>query len=158
MAVTTDIVESWRHPRRVMARHLSRPTSEPWTFSLLVAFLVLAFVAQAPFFERQSFFQPEVPVTQRMVAGGLALMASIPFWYGLAALAHLVARATGARGGWNGARIALFWALLTVSPLMLFQGLLAGFSGSSPGLAAVGFLTGAAFLTLWFLNMREVAR
>ncbi len=158
MAVTSDILESWHHPGRVMRRHLARPASEPWIFSLLVAFLVLVFVAQAPYLSRLSFYQPEVPMTQRMVAAGLALLASVPVWYGLAALAHLSARLVGGRGGWYGARLALFWALLSVAPLMLFQGLLAGFAGPSPGLTAVGIVIGVAFLTLWALNLREAER
>ena len=155
MAVSTDIVQSWRRPRGVMRRHLDRPRSEPWAFSLLVAFLLIVFIAQAPYLSRLSFYQPEVPMTQRMVAAGLALMASIPAWYLLAALGHLVARAFGGRGGWYGARLALFWALLAVSPLMLFQGLLAGLAGPSPGLTAVGIVTAAGFLWLWAMNLVE---
>ena len=155
MAVTSDIVESWVRPRRVMQRHLARPRSEPWAFALLVTFLVLVFVAQAPLSARLTVQQPEVPMTQRMVAGGLALMASIPVWYGLAAIGHLLARFVGGRGDWYGGRLALFWSLVVTTPAMLFQGLLAGFAGPSPGLTAVGVLTGVGFLLLWGINLRE---
>ena len=48
MAVTTDILSSWRNPRQGIRRHLARGVSEPFAFSLLLVFLVLAFVGQWP--------------------------------------------------------------------------------------------------------------
>ena len=152
MAVVSDIVQSWRSPRAVIARHLQRRPTEGFAFSLLVAFLLLAFVAQWPAMSRAAYLAPEAGLTQRMVAAGLALLASIPLWYGLAGLSHLVAHRFGGKGSYLGARLALFWALLSVAPLMLLQGLLRGFAG--PGLlaTAAGFVVLGGFLYLW-LNM-----
>lgn len=152
MAVVSDIVQSWRSPRSVIARHLQRRPTEGFAFSLLVAFLLLAFVAQWPAMSRAAYLAPEAGLTQRMVAAGLALLASIPLWYGLAGLSHLVAHRFGGKGSYLGARLALFWALLSVAPLMLLQGLLRGFAG--PGLlaTAAGFVVLGGFLYLW-LNM-----
>ena len=48
MAVTSDIVESWRRPRVVLRRHLARGKSEAFAFSLLFVFLLMAFIAQYP--------------------------------------------------------------------------------------------------------------
>lgn len=152
MAVVSDIVQSWRSPRSVIARHLQRRPTEGFAFSLLVAFLLLAFVAQWPAMSRAAYLAPEAGLTQRMVAAGLALLASIPLWYGLAGLSHLVAHRFGGKGSYLGARLALFWALLSVAPLMLLQGMLSGFAG--PGLlaTAAGFVVLGGFLYLW-LNM-----
>lgn len=152
MAVVSDIVQSWRSPRSVIARHLQRRPTEGFAFSLLVAFLLLAFVAQWPAMSRAAYLAPEAGLTQRMVAAGLALLASIPLWYGLAGLSHLVAHRLGGKGSYLGARLALFWALLSVAPLMLLQGMLSGFAG--PGLlaTAAGFVVLGGFLYLW-LNM-----
>ena len=55
---------------------------------------------------------PSVPLTQRMVAAFLGVLALIPVFYLLAALAHFGARLFGGHGSFFGARIALFWALL----------------------------------------------
>ena len=152
MAVVSDIVQSWRSPRAVIVRHLQRRPTEGFAFSLLVAFLLLAFVAQWPAMSRAAYLAPEAGLTQRMVAAGLALLASIPLWYGLAGLSHLVAHRFGGKGSYLGARLALFWALLSVAPLMLLQGMLSGFAG--PGLLATvaGFVVLGGFLYLW-LNM-----
>lgn len=152
MAVVSDIVQSWLSPRLVMARHLQRHPTEGFAFSVLVAFLLLAFVAQWPVLTRAAYLQPEAGLTQRMVAAGLALLASIPLWYGLAGLSHLVAQRLGGMGGYLGARLALFWALLSVAPLMLLHGILSGFAGSGALATGAGIIILGGFSYLW-LNM-----
>ncbi|GAB1363497.1 hypothetical protein MASR1M32_27330 [Rhodobacter sp.] len=106
MAVTTDILSAWRSPRLSIRRHLSRGVSEPFAFSLLVVFLILAFVGQWPVAAREAFLAEEPSALPRMLARGLALLATIPFWYALAALSRLAARVLGGQGtgmahGWR---------------------------------------------------------
>ena len=152
MAVTSDIVQSWRSPRAVIRRHLLRYPTEGFALSLLVAFLLLAFVAQWPAMSRAAFLAPEAPLTQRMVATGLALLASIPLWYGLAGLSHFVAGRFGGMGSYLGARVALFWALLCVAPFMLVHGMISGFAGPGIVTTVAGVLVLGGFLVLW-VNM-----
>lgn len=152
MAVVSDIVKSWRSPRAVIAQHLQNRATEPFAFSLLVAFLVLAFVAQWPNMSRAAYLQPDAPLTQRMLAAALALLASIPFWYALAGLSRLVARQFGGKGGYLGARLALFTALVSVAPLMLIQGTISGFAGPGPITTGTGVIVLCGFVYLW-LNM-----
>jgi hypothetical protein len=152
MAVVSDIVKSWRSPRSVIQAHLQNRKSEAFAFSLLVAFLLLAFVAQWPAMSRGAYLQPEAPLIQRMLAAGLALLASIPVWYGLAAISHLISRRFGGNGGYLGARLALFTALLSAAPLMLLHGVISGFAGQGPLTSAAGVVVLGAFLYLW-LNM-----
>lgn len=158
MSITTDIVETWRRPRVVVRRHLARGQSEPFAFSLLVAFLVLAFVAQWPAASRAAFEDGNTPVAPRLLAIALALLATIPLWYGLAAASRLVARVFGGRGSWYGARIALFWSLVAITPLMLLQGLVSGLIGPGPGLTAVGAIAAVGFVVFWGLALIEVER
>jgi hypothetical protein len=152
MAVVSDIVNSWRSPRAVIAQHLERRATEPFAFSLLVAFLVLAFIAQWPSMSRGAYLQPDAPLTQRMLAAGLALLASIPFWYVLAAVSRVIAGRFGGKGGYLGARLALFTALLSVAPLMLVQGMISGFMGPGPIANGAGVIVLCGFVYLW-LNM-----
>jgi hypothetical protein len=158
MAVTTDILASWRSPRQSVRRHLNRGVSEPFVFTLLLVFLVLAFVGQWPAAARDAFAAGEPSAAPRVLARGLAVLATIPLWYGLAALSRLVARAFGGQGSWYSARLALFWALATVSPLMLLQGLTAGMMGQGPALWLVSAVVGAGFLWLWFTMLHETER
>jgi hypothetical protein len=149
MSITTDIVEGWLRPRVVMQRHIARGVSEPFAFSLLVAFLVLTFVSLWPLLSRQSLMQPEVPMVQRLVAAGLALLASIPVWYGVAVISHWIAKALGGQGDQYRARLALFAALVAVSPAMLLQGLVAGMIGQGTQLLLVQGLVALGFVWIW---------
>lgn len=155
MAVTTDILASWRSPRQSVRRHLNRGVSEPFVFTLLLVFLVLAFVGQWPVAARDAFAAGEPSAAPRVLARGLAVLATIPFWYGLAAVGRLVAGALGGQGTWYSARVALFWALATVSPLMLLQGLTAGMVGQGPALWLISAVVGASFLWLWLTMLHE---
>lgn len=158
MAVTSDIVESWPRPRVVLRRHLNRGVSEAFAFSLLFVFLLLAFVAQWPPTAREAFAAGEASALPRMLAIALAVFATLPIWYGLAAVGHLVARLFGGKGGWYGARLALFSALVAISPLMLLQGLVAGLIGPGPGLVAVRAIVGIGFLYIWISMLIEAER
>lgn len=155
MAVTTDIVASWRNPRASVRRHLDRGVSEPFAFTLLLVFMIIAFVGQWPQASREAFLADEPSAAPRILARAFAVLATIPLWYALAAVSRLVARALGGQGSWYSARIALFWALASVSPAMLLQGLVGGMIGPGPGYWAVSALVGLAFLYLWLSMLHE---
>ncbi|MEO0865918.1 MAG: YIP1 family protein, partial [Pseudomonadota bacterium] len=55
----------------------------------------------------------------------------------------------GGKGSAYGARLALFWALLASSPLVLLHGLTAGFVGPGIELQFVGFVWLVVFLWFW---------
>jgi hypothetical protein len=158
MALVNDIIESWRAPSRVVRRHLDRPQSEAFVFTFLFVFLLIAFVAQWPVAARLSHFQPEVPVEQRMLAAALGLLATIPLWYGVAALSRLVARVLGGQGGWYGARVALFWSLASITPAMVLMGMVMSLIG--PGLQAtlLGALVAVVFMIRWVIMLKEAER
>lgn len=158
MTVSTDMVATWRRPREVLRRHLARGQSEPFAFTLLLVFLILAFVGQWPIAAREAFQAGEPSALPRILARAFAVLATIPLWYLLAALSRLVARALGGKGGWYGARIALFWALASIGPLMLLQGMVAGMIGPGPALSAVTLVVGLAFLWLWATLLHEAER
>lgn len=155
MSASTELLASWRSPRAGVRRHLARGVSEPFAFSLLLIFLILAFVGQWPVAAREAHFAADAAVAPRILAKALAVLATVPFWYGLAALSRIVAQALGGKGSWYSARVALFWALATVSPLMLLQGLVAGMIGPSPASWAVSVITGLAFLGIWLTMLHE---
>ncbi|OZA01629.1 MAG: hypothetical protein B7Y02_17450 [Rhodobacterales bacterium 17-64-5] len=158
MTVTTDLLASWRSPRQGLRRHLARGVSEPFAFTLLLVFLILTFIGQWPVAAREAYLAGDPSTAPRILARAFAVLATIPLWYLLAALSRLVARALGGKGSWYAARIALFWALATVSPLMLLQGLVAGMVGPGPALTLVTTLSGAAFLWLWLTMLHEAER
>jgi len=97
-------------------------------------------------------------MVQRLVASGLALLASIPFWYLWAAVSRWIAKAMGGQGSYYNARLALFAALLAVTPGMLLQGLTAGMIGPGPQANLVAVLVGLGFLWIWISMLREAER
>ncbi|WP_095589599.1 YIP1 family protein [Actibacterium ureilyticum] len=156
MAVTTDIFRSWRAPRDVLRRRLQGGVREDRALAILMAACALVFVAQLPRLARLAHLSDEIPL-QALLSGALlgwVFLAPL-FFYALAAVSHLIARALGGRGSWFGARLALFWALLAASPVWLFQGLVAGFIGPGVVLSAVSGLLAVLLLYIWLSGLRE---
>lgn len=149
MAITSDIVATYRGPGAVVRRLLARGQREDRALAILMAGCLLVFVSQWPPLARQAHIEG---VELNPLLGGALLawvMIAPILMYALAAGSHLLAKALGGKGSFYGARLALFWALLAVSPLFLLNGLLAGFVGPGPGPKAVEFLSFALFLWFW---------
>lgn len=158
MPVTADIVATYRGPRRVMRRLLDMGQREDRALALVMAFCVIAFVAQMPALARRAHLEQ---LELDMLMGG-ALLGSVIILplvlYTLALLSHWVARVLGGRGNAYAARLALFWSLLASTPLLLLNGLVAGFIGPGPALSIVGLLWMVVFLWFWLSNLYQAER
>ncbi|MFD2175347.1 YIP1 family protein [Rhodobacter lacus] len=154
MAAVDDIWRSYRKPGQVVRAHLARSRSEPRLFTLLFSALVVIFVGQWPRLARQAFEVPDVPLPGLLLGTAMALAAVTPFIYLLAWLVGQGLRVVRGRGDNYGSRLALFWALLAVSPLMLLQGLVLGLIG--PGLQAnvIGGIVFLVFLLFWGFGLK----
>jgi len=158
MPISTDIVESYRRPRRVFRRRLAG-AQEAQALAVLMGACLLIFVAQWPGLARDAHLDPSIPLDARLGGALLASLFLLPLIaYGIAAISHLGARVLGGNGSFLGARLALFWALLAVSPLMLLHGLVRGFIGAGPAQTAVSVAVLAVFLILWVAFMIEAER
>lgn len=154
MAVSTEILRSWRSPGAAIRRQLASGVNEGRALAYLMAGCALIFVAQWPRLAREAFLMPEVPLQARIGAALLGWIFVAPlFFYGFAALSHLLARLFGGRGDWFAARLALFWSLLVSAPLFLLYGLVAGFNGPGAALDGTGGLLVAGFLGHWLLAL-----
>ncbi len=156
MALTSDIVESWRRPGAVVRRLRSAGKSEPFVFTFLFVFLLLAFTSLAPYLSREATLHPDVTLYQRLFGAALGLLALIPVFYLLAALGHLVARLMGGSGGYYDGRLALFWALTCITPAMLFLGLVRSFIGDGTAVTIIGLAIFLGFVTLYSVMLKEV--
>jgi len=149
MPVTTDIVATYKGPRRVVARILAMGPREDRALAILMGGCALAFTAQMPRLAREAHFTGQ---DLNMLLGGalFGLIFIAPLiLYTLSWVTYLLARVLGGKGGSYGARLALFWAFLAASPLMLLNGLTAGFIGPGPALSLVGGLWFALFCWFW---------
>lgn len=171
MPVSTDILRAWRMPRRVLREKLEAGPREDRAIAVVMAACVLIFVAQWPSLSREAFLTQEAAKAQGLPLDSVptlqALMGSrllgIVFFlplilYALAWLSHGVARLVGGKGTAFGARLALFWALLASTPVILFHGLLRGFIGTAPSVTIVGIGVFASFLYLWISMLIEAER
>lgn len=159
MSVTLNILRTYRAPRRVIQRQLAGPENEGRALMYLMLGCALIFVAQWPRLARDAHLDPSVPFDIRMGGALLGWVFIAPlFFYLLAALSHFVTRAFGGQGSGYGARLALFWALLAVSPLWMLYGLISGFLGSGPQLALMGLPLLLLFVVFWLIGLREVVK
>jgi len=156
VALTTDIVSTWRAPRATFRRLLGQGQREDRAIVILMLACFVIFVAQWPRLAREAFLQPDVPLEARLGGALMAWMFMMPlFFYAFAGFSHLLARMLGGKGSFYGARLALFWALLAISPIWLLHGLVAGFVGAGAALTAVGAVLTVAFLAIWLLSLAE---
>ncbi|KMK67624.1 YIP1 family protein [Puniceibacterium sp. IMCC21224] len=154
MPVTRDIVATYRGPGRVMRRLLDAGKREDRALAILMAACALVFVAQWPVLSRRAHL--ETLELNALLAGALfgwIFIAPLGL-YTLAALSHLLAKPLGGQGDWYGARLALFWSLFASTPLILLNGLVAGFVGAGPALTLVGAVWCGVFGWFWFSSLR----
>lgn len=155
MSIARNIAATYRAPGRVMTQILDLGPREDRALAYLMAACLLMFIAQLPKLARQAHLTGE---DLNMLMGGslmgLVFVAPLLF-YALAWLSHLVARAVGGKGTFYSARMALFWALLASSPLILLHGLVAGFIGPGLQMQIVGLVWFGVFLWFWLAGLRK---
>jgi hypothetical protein len=149
MAITQNISATYWGPGRVIRRLLDMGQREDRALAYLMAGCLMMFVASMPKLAREAHFSGE-DLNMKMGGALLACLFYVPLLlYGLAALSHLVAKLFRGQGTHYGARLALFWALLASSPLILMNGLVAGFIGPGIQLQVVGMLWFGVFSWFW---------
>ncbi|MEO0668004.1 MAG: YIP1 family protein [Pseudomonadota bacterium] len=149
MSISRNIVATYRGPGAVIRRLLELGPREDRALAYVMGACALFFVAQLPRLAREAHLTGQ---ELDMLMGG-SLMAWIfiapLLFYGIAFIARLVGRVLGGKGSAYGARLALFWALLASSPLLLLHGLTSGFVGPGIELQAVGLVWLCIFLWFW---------
>jgi len=158
MPFTQDIAATYRGPGKVVRRLAAAGQREDRALAILMGACVILFVARWPALARQAHLEG---LELNMLLGG-TLMATVflapLLFYVLAFVAHLLARAVGGQGPSFNARLALFWSLLASSPLILLNGLVAGYIGAGIQLTIVGMIWFCVFMWFWIASMLAVYR
>ena len=142
MAATRDIIASYRNPAAVVRRLLGQGTREDRNLIYLMVACLIFFVAQTPRLARESFLSG---TELNMLLGGTLLA----WLFILAAGTQIIMRVLRRNVTGFNTRLALFWALLASSPLVLLHGLTAGFVGPGIELQIVGLIWLCVFLWFW---------
>lgn len=150
------VMQSWWAPRRVVWGLRAMP--ERVKLVVLMAAMLVFLIAQAPANARAAYLDPSIPLGARMAGSLLAVMFLMPVLvYALAGMVSALSRLTPWRLSHEDSRLALFWALLAVSPAMLLSGLVGGLIGPGTPLVLTQALAGIGFLVIWGAGMSALA-
>ncbi len=155
MPVTSDIAATYWRPRRVFRRLFDMPAGEERALKLVFAGCLLMFIAQMPRLAREAYLQGQDPWPA--IGSTLAAWVFVAplILYALSYLSYLILRAFGGKCPAIYARLALFWAFLAASPVVLLHGLVAGYVGPGRALNVVGVIWLGLFLWFWLAGLRE---
>lgn len=158
MSVLGDIAASYRGPQSVVARHLATGAREDRALVILMAACVVFFISSWPRLARTAHLEGQElnPLLGGALLGWI-FIAPLAF-YTLSWLLGLILRGFGWQGGGYGSRIALFWALLASSPIVLLNGLVAGFAGPGLALSVVGLIWFLVFAWFWVSGLMQAGR
>lgn len=146
MSLMRNIARSYRAPGKVVAGLARGDLREPQVLFFALLACGLIYVAQWPGLSRAATLDPSVSFEQRMGGALFAVMFVLPLLlYALAALLQLGLRLFRPVSGLH-VRLAFFWSLLAVAPLMLLQGGLSALLGPQAVVQAFGFVVAGAFL------------
>jgi Yip1-like protein len=148
-----DIVQTYSAPKQVLARKMADIPGEPHLLAYVVFATILSFLARLPgMIDGNNSGQPlEALVGANFVA---SIIFAPLFLYALAALTRLASKIFGGKGSWQSARLALFWPLIALQPLLIVAQFLETLA--LPALVSVGLSWGSAvfFLWLWYSGMQ----
>lgn len=156
MSVSSDMIAMWHKPMTVLRRQFAAGEHEGRALALLLGGCLLVFIGRLPILQRGAIMagaDGDFLRDATYAFAGLMMMAPILF-YGIAALAGVIARLFGQRASGYGARLAMFWAYLAAAPAGLLYGLSLGFVGPSIAVSIVGMIWLLAFLIFWTLGLR----
>lgn len=152
--------------RRLIAGNRGNDRPEARGFIYMLVGLLIIFLSQIPDLTGVGIAPPELSEQVLGEDGPAPLDATLAItmfgwlfvWplilYGIGGLSHLLARLMGGLGRGVDARLALFWAVLAVSPLFLLRGM-ASVSQSVPMVTVINYAIAAAFFWIWLAGLYE---
>ncbi|MGR3467463.1 MAG: YIP1 family protein [Shimia sp.] len=158
MSVTSNIVQTYVRPRKVMARMLAAGQREDRAIAILAGGCLMLFLAQWPRRAREAAVSDD-SLLQLLTYDLFGTLFLLPLlMYALGALGHIIAKIFGGKGTWYGARLALFWSLLATAPILVLWGMTLGFLGEGLQSYLVGLVWFIVFLVFWTVTLREAER
>lgn len=156
MSVAGEIVRTWGNPRDVIRGQLEAGHREARLFGYLAIACIANLFGQMPNLYARTVQEPSIGMDARFGGAAFGWLFLAPlFFYMIAALSRLSAKLFGGKGTPQGARLALFWALLAVAPVWFVIGSLSAFI--NPGLifSVLAFVALLGFVVIWSLSLYE---
>ncbi|MEP3440125.1 MAG: YIP1 family protein [Sulfitobacter sp.] len=150
MALTSDIVATYRGPSKVVSRFLAQGRNEVRALLFLLIAGILMFVASTPYQAREAELDPDIPLLARLYWSAFLYIFILPILlYAFSGVIWILACIARRNVTGYQIRFTLIWALLASTPVLLLMGLTAGFIGPGVQLQAVGFVWIAVFGWFW---------
>lgn len=127
MSIAGEIIRAYKGPRASMQRRLDEHPGEERLLIFLVVAILLFFVARIPnlLVSANAQATEDISNTAIFITNLVASFFFAPLlFYGVAAISRIISKIFGGTGNGYSARLALFWALLVVSPLALLSTIL----------------------------------
>jgi len=159
MAVTSDIVATYRGPGKVMSGLLAQGRNEVRVLMFALMAGLLIFVALSPYQARAAHLDPEGPLSVRQYWSAFFWIFVMPLLlYVFAAMVWAVTRVSGQRISGYAIRLTLVWSLLASAPLLLLLGLALGFIGPGVQAQIVGVIWLGVFFWFWLSGLFAALR
>jgi hypothetical protein len=161
MPLSTDMLRTWRCPRRVIRGLMEQGPREDRLILLAMIGCFLMFIAQLPVQARISFLSRQgrgehLELDMLIGTAFFGWMMIMPLvLYLVAGLSVAVMRLFRRRISGHDARLALFWAVLAAAPAALLMGLSNGLTGPGAGTTAAGVIWLGALALFWVQGLRE---
>ena len=156
MQITADIIRSWLHPRKVMARRLSEGAREDRALAYLMIACVLIFVAQWPRLARDAQFDPSTPLDVRLggTLFGWLFIAPLAL-YTVALLSHFLALLLGGKGNSFAAPHCAFLVAARGYPAVAFEWAGRRYHWTRSRINFAGGISLAVFFVVWISSLIE---
>ncbi len=151
----TDILQTYRHPCRVIEGKLTRYPSERRALAYLFAACTIYVAAGIPrLIQEHLAHRDNIPLIAGISGAILGVMILLPLaLYFLAAATRILLVPLGWRVSWLHSRISLFWASLATAPLALLVGLIEGFFGRTDLHAALSWFNLGMLILFWMIGL-----
>ena len=155
MPITSDIAATYWRPRGMFRRLYDTGSHEERALMLVFAGCLMMFIAQTPRLAREAYLQGHDPWSAIGTTLAAWVFVAPLMLYALSYLSYLLLRAFGGKCPAIYARLALFWAFLAASPLVLLHGVVAGYTGPGGALNMMGATWLGVFMLFWLAGLRE---
>ncbi len=159
MSLVQNIVRSYREPGEVVSALARGDLREPQVLFFALLACGLIFVAQWPVLSRDAALDSSVTFEQRMGGALFGVMFLLPLMlYIIAGILQLGLRLFAGKVSGLHVRLAFFWALLSITPLMMLERGLSAFLGAHPVVTVFGFVVALVFLYILGAGVRAILR
>lgn len=150
-----DILQTYWMPGDVIVRKQAKGVRESQLLAwVMIASLISFFVRLPGLIEMHASTGLNEPLSTLVGATMAATMVFGPlFLYIVAAISHLIARLLGGQGDWQSGRLALFWTVLALQPVVILTEIIQNSVLNADTKFAVAILSGLYFLWTWLRGL-----